>query len=383
MKKERMKKEGKIIHEIKVVPIVLFLSAVIFVSYGKQKTEWKGTIEEENGVTVVKNPKEPMYEEDVFGLEEELSIGEAEGREEYMFSEVQSIATDDEERIYVLDYKASSVKIFGRNGDFIKKFGREGQGPGEFFIPSTIIITKESEIMVQNIFNLSFFSLEGEFKESISSAKESLGPINIDSEGNIIGRSIVRDEENPRYELKKFDPKLNYLYSLGFSPLRDAIRNGFNPFFPSLRWSLINGNQVICGYMKEYELKIFDAKGNLIRKILKDYVPIKVTQKDVDERLEGKELPPQLKERMAVPKYHCPFRWMVADDEGRIFILTYERVSEGKGYYYDVFDAEGKYIVKVALKTRPFLFKNNKLYTVEEDEEGYQYVKRYKVTWKY
>jgi len=371
-------------NKIKVIPVVLFLSILMMiVSCGKQKSEWEGTIEEENGVTVVKNPKEPMYKEDVFSLEEELSIGEAEGREEYMFLEVQSIAADDEERIYVLDYKANSVKIFGRNGDFIKKFGREGRGPGEFFVPSTIIITKESEIMVQNIFNLSFFSLEGEFKESISSAKESLGPINIDSEGNIIGPTIVRDKENPRYELKKFGPKLNHLYSLDFSPLPDAIRDGFNPFFPGLRWCLINGNQVVCGYMKEYELRIFDAKGNLIRKILKDYIPVKVTQEDVDKRLEGKELPPQLKERMAIPEYHCPFRWLISDDEGRIFVLTYERVSEKEGYYYDVFDAEGKYIVKVALKTRPFLFKNNKLYTVEEDEEGYQYVKRYKVIWKY
>lgn len=368
----------------KVISIGLFLLAfIIFVSCGNQKTEWKGTVEEENGVTVIKNPKEPMYKEDVFSLEEELSIGEAEGREEYMFSEVQSIATDDEERIYVLDYKANNVKIFGRDGEFIKKFGREGQGPGEFFITRTIIITKESEIMVQNFYNLSFFSLEGEFKESVSSAKERLFAINIDIEGNIIGLGIVRDEENPRYDLRKFDPKLNYLYSLDFSPLPDAIRDGFNPFFPVLRWSLINGNQVVCGYMKEYELKIFDAKGNLTRKILKDYVPVKITQEDVDERLEGEELPPQIKERMDVPEYHCPFRWLISDDEGRIFVWTYERVSEGEGYYFDVFDPEGKYVVKVPLKTHPFLLKNNKLYTVEEDEEGYPYVKRYRVTWKY
>jgi hypothetical protein len=372
------------IHKIEVVPIVLFLSALMMiVSCGEQKSEWEGTIQEENGVTVVKNPKEPMYKEDVFGLEEELSIGEAEGREEYMFLEVQSIAADDEERIYVLDYKANCVKIYGRNGEFIKKFGREGRGPGEFYLTRTIIITKESEIMVQGLYSLSFFSLEGEFKESISSAKERLFAINIDSEGNIIGLGIVRDEENPRYDLRKFDPKLNYLYSLDFSPLPDSMRDGFNPFFPVLRWTLINGNQVVCGYMKEYELKMFDAKGNLVRKILKDYVPIKVTQEDVEESLEGEELPPQLKERMAVPEYHCPFRWLISDEEGRIFVLTYERVSEGEGYYYDVFDAEGKYIAKVALKTRPLLFKNNKLYTVEEDEEGYQYVKRYKVIWKY
>ena len=73
--------------KIKLISIVLFLSVIIMlVSCGRQKSEWKGTIEEENGVTVVKNPKEPMYGEDIFSLEEDLSIGEAEGKKEYMFS---------------------------------------------------------------------------------------------------------------------------------------------------------------------------------------------------------------------------------------------------------------------------------------------------------
>jgi hypothetical protein len=32
-----------------------------FFCCSSQKTEWKGTIEEMDGVTVIKNPKEPMY----------------------------------------------------------------------------------------------------------------------------------------------------------------------------------------------------------------------------------------------------------------------------------------------------------------------------------
>ena len=367
-----------------LVSIVLIISAfILLASCQNQKAEWKGTIEDVDGVTIVKNPKEPMYGEDVCVIEEELSIGEAEGREEYMFSEVQSIATDDNERIYVLDYKENNVKIYNKNGKFVKKFGKKGQGPGEFYLPRTVIITNQDEILVQNIRSLAFFSLEGDFKRSLSVAQVRLGRINIDSDGNITGLCIIRDDENPRYELKKFDSELNYLYSLGSSPLPNARRDGFNPLFPVLRWNVINRNQIVCGYMKEYELKVFDAKGNLIRKILKKYTPLEVTQEDVDERLQGEELPPQLKESMVIPKYHCPFRWMIADDEGRIFVWTYERAADGEGYYYDVFDAEGKFIVKVPLKSRPFLFKNSKLYTVEEDEEGYQYVKRYKVTWKY
>jgi len=71
------------------------------------------------------------------------------------------------------------------------------------------------------------------------------------------------------------------------------------------------------------------------------------------------------------------------DDEDRIYVMTWERASEGEGYYYDVFDPEGKYIAKVPLKTRPFVLKNKKFYTVEEDEEGFLFIKRYKTTWNY
>jgi len=38
---------------------------------------------------------------------------------------------------------------------------------------------------------------------------------------------------------------------------------------------------------------------------------------------------------------------------------------------------------KIPLEFQPQAFKKSKLYTIEEDEEGYQYAKRYKVTWKY
>lgn len=62
----------------KITSIILLFSAfTMLVSCGEQKDVWKGSLEEVDGVTVVKNPKEPMYGEDVFSLEEDLSIGEA------------------------------------------------------------------------------------------------------------------------------------------------------------------------------------------------------------------------------------------------------------------------------------------------------------------
>jgi len=361
-----------------VLTIFIIFIFAISITCEKQKTEWKGTIEEEDGVIIIKNPKEPIYIEDIFSLEEELSIGEAEGSEEYMFSRVRSVAVDEEERIYVLDDKEAHIKIFSRNGDYVKTVGKKGQGPGEIGLPRSVIITSQNDILVPDISNrrLAFFSLAGEFIKNISTAKMYLMSTKIDSEGNIIGIVVVREDENPRYELKKFDSDLDFLHSIASSPLPDT--SSFNPFMPVLRWDLTKNDQIVCGYPKKYEIKIFDKDGNVIIKIMKDYNPSEITKEDI-EQIE--ELPPTIK--LSIPKYHAAYQWLIVDDESRIFVLTREKVENGDGYYYDIFDSEGRYIAKIPLKIRPLILKKNRLYTIEEDEEGYHVVKRYKITWKY
>lgn len=81
----------------------------MFVFCGPQKAEWQGTIEEVDGVTVVKNPKEPMYPEDVFNIGEELTIGKAVGPKEYVFSNLGYVTVDDRGYIYALDRKEKHV----------------------------------------------------------------------------------------------------------------------------------------------------------------------------------------------------------------------------------------------------------------------------------
>lgn len=55
-----------------LIPILSFL--FIFGFSINQKPQWKGKIEEENGVQVIKNPNEPLYGEIEFELEEDMSI---------------------------------------------------------------------------------------------------------------------------------------------------------------------------------------------------------------------------------------------------------------------------------------------------------------------
>jgi len=358
-----MKNKNNLISFVSVLPVLIMLTAC-----KTQKAEWKGTIEQEDGVTVVKNPKEPMYGEDVFNLEEELTIGEAEGREEYMFSQIRSMAVDDTERIYVLDAGESHVKVFDQKGTYIRSIGKRGQGPGEFITPLSISITGQNDLVVDDLRSrLVFFSLEGEFMKNINIAKIGLLRIDIDSEENMVGIAIVREKENPRYELKKFDPELNYLHSFVSSPLPSVA--GLNPFRGAILCRIDNNDQVVCGYPENYEIKIFDKEGKLRRKITKEYDPVEITEEEIKEVTEG--IPPDIK--VSIPKYHSAYRWLFIDDEGRIYVMTWERAAEGEENYYDVFDSEGKFIAKIPLKTIPFVLKSSK----------FLFIKRYKFTWKY
>ena len=81
-----------------------------------------------------------------------------------------------------------------------------------------------------------------------------------------------------------------------------------------------------------------------------------------------------------------PLKGLSVDEDGNIFVCTFEKGQKKNSYIYDVFEPQGKYITRVPLKPMPdtlLFWKKRKLYTIEEDEEGYQYVKRYKITWNY
>ncbi len=357
------------------------------VSFGGQKTEWKGRIEKIDGITVIKNPKEPMYGKDVFNMEEELSIGEAEGREDYMFSLIVSIDVDDEGNIYVLDIKERHIKVFNSDGRLMRIIGRKGQGPGEFQRPYTVQITAQNDVVVWDVMiqRLHFFSLDGEYNKSISTANLFNPPV-INSEGNIVSLVNIDVAENPKYELQKLDLELNPLAFYYSYQRPNFSRGGLNPFRSNLQWAVTNNNEIVCGHPDEgYELKIFNQQGKITRNIVKDYTPVKIPDETI-KRATKQRLPPG--SFYSIPKYYSAFRWIIVDEDSRIFVCTWERTKDKTGRYYDVFSPEGKFIAKIPLRHemlmgRPIILKRNKLYLVEADEEGYQYVKRYKVTWKY
>ena len=366
-------------NKTKVVSIIISISIfMMLVSCQKQKAEWKGTIEEVDGVTIVKNPKEPMYPEDVFSLEEELSIGEAIGKKEYMFSEIRDFAVDEEERLYILDGKEVHIKVFDRNGDYLRTIGRKGQGPGELEFPMGIQIFSQNKIIVYERRSLVYFRVNGEFIKEVHLTKTySPQGYEIDSDGSIIGIFAMKI----KMSLMKYDSDQELLFTVTqiepFGKARDRL---VSPIL--LHFRTTKENNILWGKSIDYELNITNPEGILLRKIITDYNPVEITEKDkklMSERILSKS-------KFELPKYFQPLQssGFSFDEEGRIFV---KRRDGAESFFFDVFDPEGRFIAKIRLSgiDRWILpqWKKNKLYLVALDEEGYQYIKRYKVTWKY
>ncbi len=361
--------------------IAVVLMSVLFIqaeAFGNQKTKWKGKVENEKGIEVVKNPDEPMFDENVLHFEEDLSLGATEESEEYQFSRISGIAVDREERIYVLDYTEANVKVFDKKGHYLRTIGKKGQGPGEMASPFSINITPDDEIVIQDLNNrrIIFLSLDGNFIKSLSTAEWIIVGSKTDSKGNIIAVVSNMQPDQHIIELRKFDRELNPLVSFrSISTPRKS--SAFNPFGPDISWALTDNDCVICGYPENYELDVYDPEGNPIKKIHKEAKPIKVSQDEIKEA--KKRLPGPMK--LDIPKYHSVFKDLTADKEGKIYVRTWEKKGDSNGYYFDIFDSDGKYIVKIPLEFNPVVWKNEKVYAIEEDENGFQVVKRYIVSW--
>ncbi|MDH4220463.1 MAG: 6-bladed beta-propeller [Nitrospirota bacterium] len=366
-----------------IFSIILFLFAfIIFISCVQQKTEWQGTIEEVDGVTVVKNPKEPLYGEEVFNLEEELSIGEAEGREEYMFFQINRIAVSNNGDIYALDIRDRHVKVFNKYGEYFKTFGRGGEGPGELFRPRNVVCSAQEKLAAGGMYRISFFSLSGEFLNSVNPTALGIVLFNVDSQGNIVSLCMHFRDEITKFELKKFSPELDEIFTYATAQKPSSRGDGFNPFTPVLRWDLFNNDKVVCGYPEDgYKLKIFDKEGTLVKEIHREYSPEPITENDKNAILKILNMAPETK--ISAPSVKYPFRRIYSDDEGRIFVQTWRFVNNGEGFYYDIFDSDGKYLSLVPMKFEPVVIKQGKLFTIVKDTDGYQYIKRYKVTWKF
>ena len=384
----------------KAVLIILFLSAVIMlVSYGRQKTEWKGKIEHENEVKVIKNPKEPLYGEITFELEEDLSIGR-EDDENYVFYRSVRIAVDSEGNIFVLDRGNCRIQKYDKNGNYLQTIGRKGQGPGEFERPYVIHLDLEENIYVQDGRQINIFNKNGDFKRIIS-LSNFIVPfgITITKKGNILAQTQSRVNLQKGTDdiilINSEGKKIKTIASFPWEtppPLKGNFYLG-NPYTPGLYFCPLDEELGIYGYASEYKLFVINSSGEVVCIIEKDEPGEPFTSREkkklIDEwveRLNRRKQGPkysrsEIKNAIKFPKDKSFYSMILKDDKGRIYVAKYKlSIDKDKIAEFDLFNREGYYLYKVKMLLYPRIIKDGYIYRTESDQEtGYRRVKRYKI----
>ena len=367
---------------------VCMLSAL---ACGTKDSNLDKMIQVEDGVTVVRNPMEPVI---ISGgpiglvLEKNLRIGIAEGDENYMFAGVRAVQVDDEDNIIVLDSKLINIKVYDKDGSHIRTFLKNGQGPEEVGWPARMYMREGKIIVILDSRNRKFleFSTEGDCLKEISLGdKGNIYRSWPDSLGNVYCETMDLSHDKQVLKIIRYDSEFTDAEELALLEIKRTLGE-VSPDNPRLICSVRYDDQVMWANSTEYCLNILDPSGKQIRKIYKEHKRLPYTSMEKEETIkEYKEmgLPSTLK--LVFPEEHPAISYLVNDDQGRTYVCTTEKNNDGQ-MKWDVFDEEGRYILSFFHREDEYIFviKDDQVYIIcPEDEAGIPHVTRYSLNWQY
>lgn len=397
--------------------IFIFVLVFLYSFCGTKQPELEKIIED--GVEVIINHLEPYKIEGEPGnlyLEKNFMIDlERDDLAELGITEITGFDVDSKGNIYLGSYRSTDNFIFkfDENGRYIDSFCRKGQGPGELQGLINLRINNKDEIILTNgardrVIVLNTFG--GLIKEVPIASNHVLATL-LENEKILAMESIRKPGEGIFFPIAIYESDID-----DFKILRQGQRlqnfiaakklNGLKLTLDYSQWSISKELIFVDNQENGYEFLVYNSEGILIRKIRKEYKPVKVPQ-DVKEkvyaRFEGPDYEQEnIHDKIFFPDYMPPFQYFFVDDIGRLYVMTFEK-GEGERYFiFDIFNPDGFFIGRTALDNSgnilgspPFQVllipwggpydvkvKNNKLYCMRNKDSGYQELVVYKMIWE-
>jgi hypothetical protein len=352
----------------------------------------------EDGAEVVLNHLEPYHiegEPTSLHFEEECTIDtEKDTMAEAGLSDINSFDVDSEGNIYFFEERESAkylVHKFDNKGRFTKSFIKRGQGPGEIQIPIFQPILAKNEIRIQDYGRRILFVFDGD--------GALIREIRLPASG--AGMSVLTPLENGNYvEFKDYvDPSSKHrcdvmsLRDSSFEEIKELDRNDYGPPFMAMITKKKGSPRVFIGEISSgkiylgnesrgYEILIYNLDGRLLEKIRKEYRPADVPDAFRENLRLNFELL-VLNNKLIIPDKMPPFHYFFLDDEGRLYVKTYEKGSAEHESIHDIFNSAGCFIKRASLPgygnwigpgrelNRP-KFKNHRFYCIREKENGFK-----------
>lgn len=339
-------------------------------------------------------------------LEPLLSLGEAgvaagePSPEE--FGRVRSVVSDAGGQVFVADGQALEIRVFGPDGSFIRRLGREGGGPGEMGGLHGAAWLGEDTLLVVDNGNARLMRLttEGEHVDHwpwlrIGGSTRFYHPVG--------ARELYAYAIGPRLEGQRSRslwvrytpagpadsvdvPTAEQAPGAGVICRGNGIGFFENSYADGIVAAPAPGGQRVLGTRFEYRLAFVDGAGDTVRVLSRDAPPVPLTDADWDtvvsehRKFRDSWAGAQCEGSITRPPHRPILRHVFHDHDGRLLVEH----TTPEGAALDLFDREGRWIATLPLPKRddsvpPFL-RGDRLYLATRDSLGVHRVRGYRVT---
>lgn len=301
------------------------------------------------------------------------------------FNAIRDVQIGIDGRIWVLDFQAQSLRLFGADGAPVKEVARKGAGPGELANSNGFRIGPDGRVVARDHSNgrLSFYSAAGEHVGQQMMPSSGYGfrwDAAIDPQGRLSHVSTVpRGGEYARVMLRH---AADYMSAdtvdlptacSDLPPPSEGLRarNGFIslPFEPRMLWALTPMGTVWCANTDEYRIRRFSFGSKTHdREVHAEVARIPISAAARDSAIAGVE---QFLERAgglvgsfdkgAIRRDRGQVLAFEGDDQGRLWVM---RETPAGQVELDIWDASGRHIGILPIGPRKSV---NTLYRVRGD----------------
>lgn len=300
-------------------------------------------------------------------------------------NKVDEVAMD-KDQFYVREN--ASVYIYSRP-DFklVKKFGKQGEGPGEIKIssqfPLPLTLDAQSDhIAFQNLGKVTLFSKDGTFVKDVKFTKPFMflirpfgkGYVGVNFEGAFGGERLR--------VLGIYDEKMNLIKEIERVP--DVFQQGKGTrALDNLPFHIPYKDKVFVSWHEIFEVKVFDFSGKELYRVKHAVEKRKVTDKDKEKFIEFFKTSPMTKQYFEFmkpfifPEYYPEVVGLAVSGD-IIYVMGANGDEEKQISELYLFDIKGKFLKRVMIPLKmstpvmpyPYTIFNGKFYQIIEDEEA-------------
>jgi len=353
----------------------------------------------EDGVEVIINHLEPYIikgKPTLLTIEKEFSIDFArDDIGELGIAASVDFEVDSEGNLYFFyaDKEGNLIFKFDPQGNYLNSFGTKGQGPGEMqWIVWTGIDSQDNLIVSDNgNRKILVFSNDGSLVKEIRYPSK-VGLLYPLENGNFFGLWDKRPAPSNKYmyvwAFSLYNPEFEEIKLLDTQKVYDFNTQGFRGIIsrPFSARQISKKNIFVACEDRGYEIFKYDLEGNLIQKIRKEFEPVAISEEVIKEKKKQFET---MGAEVWFPKFWLPMGNFFLDDEGRIFVKTFERGENPGEHIFDIFNPEGVFIGRKAMNILTLgdayvcaKSRRERLYCFQEKPDGFREFNVYRMNWE-